>query len=140
MPIVDKAEIAQQVLDRRLELGYYRQSEAAQQAGVSPTTWGLLESQGQVPKTTRLRHQVARALQWPPDVFEQMLTGQAPKPVRTQGDELAEVLDQGLARLAEAIQAGRDEDRSWYREQLEALRRELSPQTTQQPEGKAARR
>lgn len=136
---MEKSEIAQRVLDRRLELGYYRQSEAAQQAGVSPTTWGLLEAQGQVPKTSRLRHQIARALQWPPDIFEQMLTGQPPKPVRTPSDDLAETLEQGLERVAQAVREGRDEDRRWYAEQIAALRRELAGDNTDN-EGKAVPR
>lgn len=114
-------DIGQRVLDRRLELGYYRQSEAAQAAGVSSTTWGLLEAKDQVPKTLRVRQQIARALQWPPDALEQLEQGHRPAPKPTDAEQLAQTLEHTIEEMAKA----RAEDRRWYAEQIAGLRQAL---------------
>ena len=63
-------DLGRRVEKRRLELGYGTQAEAAQAAGVSVATWGLLETGKSIPATARVRRKVSDALKWPPDVFD----------------------------------------------------------------------
>jgi DNA-binding XRE family transcriptional regulator len=85
--------LGDRVRDRRLELGYGTQADAARAADIGTTTWGLLETGKQVPKSVRVRRRVARVLRWPPDAFD-LSTPLEPEPASDPAalvEELAEL-------------------------------------------------
>jgi DNA-binding XRE family transcriptional regulator len=108
--------LGDRVRDRRLELGFGTQADAARAADIGTTTWGLLETGKQVPKSVRVRRRIARVLRWPPDVFD---TPEAPlsgpvdavalidqlgelrREVRERFDGLEELVEQLLQQHAE---------------------------------------
>lgn len=101
------ARIGAEVRSRRLALRL-TQKEAAQRAGISEPTWGLLEGGHQSGYKPLTVVGVCRALQWSPDSIERMLSGAEPVPVEsgvpfdpsTMGPrELADVLEAAAVHL-----------------------------------------
>jgi transcriptional regulator with XRE-family HTH domain len=102
--------IGQQVRQRREALGF-TQKEAAEAAGVSEPTWGLLENgrqEGYKPLTLR---GVCRALGWAGDSFDRMAAGKEPRLLQSArvnlsdlgAEDLAHLLEEAAARLRDAF-------------------------------------
>lgn len=70
--------VGRAILDRRLEVGYSTQGEAATAAGIGTTTWGLMEAKGLLPKTPRVRRAISRALNWPAGALDNLASGRNP--------------------------------------------------------------
>lgn len=70
-------DIGRQVRDRRLQLGYTSQAQAALAAGIGQDTWGQLE-RGKLPKTPVVRGKIARALGWPRNALDIIEAGARP--------------------------------------------------------------
>ena len=102
------------VLNRRLELGYASQRDAAAVAGVGTTTWGLIETGRALPKTARVRRRVAMALQWPPDALDKLAAGAG--------------APQAAQRAAQRPRAQQSSVESPEADQLEAMRQLVQSQ------------
>ena len=71
------------VLQKRLDLGLTQQ-EAADRAGVSLSTWNLLETGNQRRFRPLTLAAIAKALRWTPDSFQRMEDGFAPRPIAAE--------------------------------------------------------
>lgn len=94
----DWARVAETVKRRRTDLGL-SQRAAALRAGLSPTTWGQLETHAQkIDDLTKPK--VARALNWTTDSIDRLLAGEEPT-VDPDAKEPAtiEEVDDRLSRL-----------------------------------------
>lgn len=87
-----KPSLAQRVQARRIEQGFDTQIEAAHAAGVGTTTWSLLESQGQVPKTPRPQRRIEQLLGWPEGSLRDGGLPASNAPEAPSGDTLEELL------------------------------------------------
>lgn len=115
----DWQRIGRLVLAERLRRGW-TQEDAAERAGVSPTSWRMLESAGQAGYRALTLARVAQVLDWPPDAFIMMLAGGEPDStdpalasmlVDERINAMEERLDAVAAQLEEVIRR-LDEPRS----------------------------
>jgi hypothetical protein len=102
-------ELGRAVLNRRLELGYDSQAAAAAAANVGTTTWHLLETGKAIPKTPRVRRQIAKVLKWPEAALDRK--GRSARPAAAEAelgpDEpvTRRYFDEQIAELRRAIEA-----------------------------------
>lgn len=100
----DWQRVADAVADRRAEMGFKRQEDAAEAADVGVTVWREIEGAKKTVYRRGTLTRIAKLFGWPPDMLQRIAAGEDP-PASTDPATLRrlEQVEERLGRLEEAV-------------------------------------